>query len=93
MAGLLPLETSFAERKLHLGYRKVSLVGDAAPLGGKDIRFRGHEFHYATIVTEGPGERLFAACDAQDGPLGPAGLRERRVMGSFIHLIDRAEAR
>ncbi len=93
MAGLLPLETSFAERKLRLGYRKVSLVGDAAPLGGKDIRFRGHEFHYATILAEGPGERLFAACDAQDGPLGPAGLRERRVMGSFIHLIDRAEAR
>ncbi|MEE9251706.1 MAG: cobyrinate a,c-diamide synthase [Alphaproteobacteria bacterium] len=93
MAGLLPLETSFAERKLHLGYRKVTLVGDAGPLGGRDARFRGHEFHYATVLGEGPGEPLFSASDAQDGPLGPAGLRERHIMGSFIHLIDGAEAR
>lgn len=93
MAGLLPLETSFAKRKLHLGYRKATLVGDAGPLGKRDTRFRGHEFHYATVLGEGPGEPLFWASDARDGPLAPAGLRERRVMGSFIHLIDGAEAR
>ncbi|MEM9678658.1 MAG: cobyrinate a,c-diamide synthase, partial [Pseudomonadota bacterium] len=29
MAGLLPLETSFAARKLSLGYRRLSLLGDA----------------------------------------------------------------
>ena len=32
MAGLLPLATSFAERRLHLGYRAATLLG-AGPLG------------------------------------------------------------
>ena len=29
MAGLLPLETSFAEPRLHLGYREAVMLGDA----------------------------------------------------------------
>ena len=47
MAGLLPLVTSFAERRLHLGYRSARLLGETA-LGAAGARFRGHEFHYAT---------------------------------------------
>ena len=47
MAGLLPLATSFAERRLHLGYRQARLLA-AGPLGKAGARFRGHEFHYAT---------------------------------------------
>ncbi len=37
MAGLLPLETSFAERGLHLGYRRVRLAA-ATPLGERRRR-------------------------------------------------------
>jgi cobyrinic acid a,c-diamide synthase len=81
MAGLLPLVTSFAERRLHLGYRDAALGADG-PLGPAGARFRGHEFHHATIVAEGPGEPLFAA---------PAGLRRGAIGGSFIHLMDRAD--
>ena len=87
MAGLLALETSFASRKLHLGYRDVRLLG-GGPLGAKDARFRGHEFHYASVISEGPGMSLFAATDATRRPLGETGLRAGTVMGSFIHLID-----
>jgi cobyrinic acid a,c-diamide synthase len=90
MAGLLPLATSFAERRLHLGYRKALLLGDGV-LGGKGARFRGHEFHYATIVREGAGERLFDVGDASGNGLGACGLRTGNVAGSFIHLIDRAD--
>ena len=54
MAGLLPLVTSFAERKLHLGYRQGTLLADS-PLGKAGSAFRGHEFHYATVVSEGQG--------------------------------------
>ncbi len=54
MAGLLPVETSFAMRKLHLGYRQATLVGRPRPLQ-RQRRFRGHEFHYASIVAEGEG--------------------------------------
>jgi cobyrinic acid a,c-diamide synthase len=90
MAGLLPLETSFAERKLHLGYREVTLRGDALPLGASGSRFRGHEFHYARILSEAGSEPLFDAGDARSRDLGPAGQRVGRVFGSFVHLIDRA---
>jgi cobyrinic acid a,c-diamide synthase len=89
MAGLLPLETSFADRKRHLGYRVVTAVSDS-PVGNNGQRYTGHEFHYATILTEGPADPLFTATDALDVDLGLAGLVAGRVAGSFIHLIDRA---
>jgi cobyrinic acid a,c-diamide synthase len=89
MAGLLPLETSFRERRLHLGYRRVELLADGA-LGRRGAGFSGHEFHYATILSEGPGESLFACRNGSGESLGPAGRRDGRVFGSFVHLIDAA---
>jgi cobyrinic acid a,c-diamide synthase len=89
MAGLLPLETSFAERRLHLGYRRVDLLEDG-PLGPRGTAFRGHEFHYATVVDQGPGDGLFRCSDAARRDLGTAGQRRGRVCGSFVHLIDRS---
>jgi cobyrinic acid a,c-diamide synthase len=89
MAGLLPLATSFAEPRLHLGYRDARLIA-AGPLGPAGAGFRGHEFHYATILAEGEAAPLFALADSCGGDLDPAGLRRGAVMGSFLHLIDRA---
>lgn len=90
LAGLLPLTTNFAKRKLHLGYRRATLLADAV-LGPKGRVIRGHEFHYATIAAEGNADRLFALTDAAGRGLPEAGLRRGSVMGSFIHLIDREE--
>lgn len=87
MAGLLPLVTSFARRRLHLGYRQVVLAAET-PFGGIDARLRGHEFHYASVIEEGPGQPLFEACDAAGREVGPMGLVEGRVAGSFLHVID-----
>ncbi len=87
MAGLLPLETSFAEPARRLGYRRLEARGSGFPPGRA---FRGHEFHYARTLSEGPGEALFETADAQGRPLGPAGLRRGNVAGSFMHLIDAA---
>lgn len=87
MAGLLPLETSFAEPKMRLGYRRAALAAEG-PLGAAGTGFRGHEFHYARIIEEGPGAPLFQCSDASGHDLGPAGLALGRVMGSFVHLID-----
>jgi cobyrinic acid a,c-diamide synthase len=92
MAGLLPLRTSFAARRRHLGYRAVQLCG-ACRLGDAGARFRGHEFHYATIIEERGAEPLFRVSDASACDLGHAGLRRGTVYGSFIHLIDRADDR
>ncbi|MBK5570039.1 cobyrinate a,c-diamide synthase [Ensifer sp. SSB1] len=88
MLGLLPLITSFAERRRHLGYRRVVPVDNAF----FDGPMTAHEFHYATIVAEGAADRLFAVSDAAGEDLGRAGLRRSNVAGSFMHLIDIAGA-
>lgn len=88
MSGLLQLVTSFAERRLHLGYRRAILL-TGTPLGTPDTAFRGHEFHYATIGRQGAGTPLFAVFDSADEHLGAYGLRQGSVFGSFLHLIDR----
>ena len=88
MAGLLPLKTSFAARKLHLGYRAVRLEDDGI-FGKAGVAFRGHEFHYASIVAEGDGRPLFQVSDADGNALTPSGRVAGNVMGSFVHLIDR----
>jgi len=89
MAGLLPLETSFAARQLHLGYRALRLAGDG-PLGAAGAGFRGHEFHYATVTREAAAQPLFLATDARNKSLGALGAVAGRVLGSFVHLVDRA---
>jgi cobyrinic acid a,c-diamide synthase len=92
MAGLLPVETSFAERRLHLGYRSAELVVDCG-LGSRGAPFRGHEFHYAVLRREGDGDALFRCRDAAGRDLGAQGRRCGSVLGSFLHLIDRAADR
>lgn len=89
MAGLLTLKTSFAERRRHLGYRSVRLLA-RGPLGDEDAGFRGHEFHYTTIIEE-KGDPLFSLADASGNDLRRAGLRCGKIFGSFIHLIDSAD--
>ncbi|WP_439529084.1 cobyrinate a,c-diamide synthase [Pannonibacter sp.] len=88
MLGLLPLETSFAARRLHLGYRRLTALADLPFQGlGTGSRLKGHEFHYASIQHEGQAGRLFAATDALGDPLADMGLVDGAVMGSFAHLI------
>lgn len=87
MAGLLGLESSFARRRLHLGYRRAVLEA-AGALGPAGTAFRGHEFHYASVLAE-EGEPLFTISGADGAGLGRSGLCSGTVAGSFVHLIDR----
>ena len=89
MAGLLGHSTSFAKRKLHLGYRTARLLADGV-LGGKGTIVRGHEFHYATLTSAGDDETLAELYDGEDKPLGKAGGRRGRVSGAFFHAIAAA---
>lgn len=86
MAGLLSVQTSFAKRKMTLGYRDVTLLADCA-LGRKGHRFRGHEFHYASIAALGADEPMALAADAYGGAPAPAGSRRGLVSGSFFHCV------
>jgi cobyrinic acid a,c-diamide synthase len=83
MADLLPVTTSFARRKLHLGYRRLEHDG-ALPLPKV---LKGHEFHYSIIESQDKETPLFHASDAGNRDLGAMGLRRNRVMGSYAHVI------
>jgi cobyrinic acid a,c-diamide synthase len=83
MAGLLPLTTNFAKRKLSLGYRQLQSLNSPW-----NLPLRGHEFHYSTIESQGGGLPLFAAQDAAGNNLGKIGQRVGNVMGSYAHIIS-----
>jgi cobyrinic acid a,c-diamide synthase len=89
MTGLLGHATSFAKRKLHLGYRSARLLGDTA-LGRRETTLRGHEFHYASLISAGSDQPFAELADAEGRKLGPAGGRRGHVTGTFFHTIATA---
>jgi cobyrinic acid a,c-diamide synthase len=90
MAGLLDVSTSFAKRKLHLGYREANLAGGTC-LGPAGTRLRGHEFHYASVTDPGRDEPLATVVDAYGSDPAPTGSRRGPVSGSFFHVIAAVE--
>ncbi|RJG44680.1 cobyrinate a,c-diamide synthase [Mesorhizobium sp. DCY119] len=88
MLGLLGHSTSFARRKMILGYRQATLLSDC-PLGPAGSTVRGHEFHYAQTVTPGSDDKLADLADGQGNPLGAFGGRRGHVTGTFFHAIAR----
>ena len=86
MAGLLGITTSFAKRRLTLGYRQAELLRDCG-LGKAGLVLRGHEFHYATIADKGDDEPLFVLNDAYGASPSLSGSIRGSVSGSFFHMI------
>jgi cobyrinic acid a,c-diamide synthase len=86
MAGLLGHATSFAERKLHLGYRAARLMAPCA-IGAAGARLRGHEFHHASLIELGNDAPLAEISDAQGRPVAEEGSRRGNVSGTFFHVI------
>jgi cobyrinic acid a,c-diamide synthase len=85
MAGLLDLVTSHADRRLHLGYRRASLLSPIAGFGAGTV-LRGHEFHYSTVTrqTDAP---LMHVTDADGAAVAETGSRRGQVSGTFFHMI------
>ena len=86
MAGLLGHVTSFAKRRMNLGYRQARLLA-ASPIGPAGATVRGHEFHYSRLVEPGGDAPLAELADGLGASLGPSGARRGRVSGSFFHAI------
>jgi cobyrinic acid a,c-diamide synthase len=86
MVGLLDVATSFARRKLHLGYRIAQVVGGPS-LGPAGNRLRGHEFHYASVESGGCDAPFALVSDAYGSDPIPTGSRRGLVSGSFFHVI------
>jgi cobyrinic acid a,c-diamide synthase len=86
MTGLLSHSTSFATRKMNLGYRRVTLQAQCG-LGDAGDMLRGHEFHYASVISPGTDEPLAMIADGAGREIGPSGGRRGLVSGSFFHAI------
>jgi cobyrinic acid a,c-diamide synthase len=86
MIGLLGLETSFAKRKLNLGYRKAEIV-EPSVLGNPGDQLTGHEFHYASVISS-PDAPLFHLRDSDGNILAQRGTRRGLTTGSFLHVVD-----
>jgi cobyrinic acid a,c-diamide synthase len=88
MLGMLGHSTSFAKRKMNLGYRQATLAHDGL-LGARGDVIRGHEFHYARLTDPGSDEPLAMLADGQGREIGPSGGRRGNVSGGFFHAIAR----
>lgn len=88
MTGLLSHATSFAKRKMNLGYRQARLLGHSA-IGSANDLIRGHEFHYARVIDAGNDEPLAMIADGRGVEIGPSGGKRGRVTGAFFHAIAR----
>jgi cobyrinic acid a,c-diamide synthase len=89
MTGLLRLETSFAQRSMHLGYRRARLKV-SCPVGAAGAEILGHEFHYASALSN-DDEPLVECRDATGAPVAEGGGRRGSVSGTFFHFIDRRQ--
>lgn len=90
MAGLLGLVTSYASRKMHLGYRMSRLL-HAIPGHGTGTKLAGHEFHYSTILSQ-PDAPLAEVADATGAAVPETGSTRRQhggglSTGTYFHLI------
>jgi len=86
MTGLLGHRTSYAQRKMNLGYRQATLLS-TCPIGKAGQTVRGHEFHYSKTVDAGPDMALADLFDGQGKALGPSGARRGNVTGTYFHAI------
>lgn len=90
MLGLLGHTTSFAKRRLALGYRRATLLRHSV-LGPPGSVVAGHEFHYATISDAGSDSPFSTLEDSNRRELGTAGGVRGHVSGSFFHVLCSAE--
>ncbi|MBC7579700.1 MAG: cobyrinate a,c-diamide synthase [Tardiphaga sp.] len=90
MTGLLGHSTSFQKRRMHLGYREATLLADS-PVGAAGSKLRGHEFHYASLLSPGNDASLVELCDAQGRPVAERGGRRGHATGTFFHTIAQAD--
>ena len=76
MANYFDFETSIANKKLHLGYR-TSTIGETI--------FKGHEFHYSSLVNDNETTIKETITNARGGETTTKIHKKNKVMGSYVH--------
>jgi cobyrinic acid a,c-diamide synthase len=83
MAGIIPVVSSMAGRRLTLGYREVESLTDS-PLLRRGQQVRGHEFHWS--VLEQPPNLEQSVYRVIDQNNRPEGFQVGNVWASYIHI-------
>lgn len=78
MCGVLPLETTMEGARLHLGYRSVRLQN------GKE--FRGHEFHYSSVINPAAMPSVAQQYDAHGEQVATPLYRYKNTIAGYTHL-------
>jgi cobyrinic acid a,c-diamide synthase len=86
MVGVFDADVRMEKRFQALGYREISLLGEA-PLGEAGDVLRGHEFHYSRLLDPPRNAQAIYAVHARKGKLeSPEGFLVGKTLGSYVHL-------
>lgn len=76
MVGFFDFNSTIATKKLHLGYRKSKT---------KNYTFKGHEFHYSSLLNDKEATINATVLNARDGEINTKIHKKKHVLGSYIH--------
>ncbi len=77
MCGIFNFATTFQDKKLHLGYRKIELG---------DFALKGHEFHYSHLICNEEAAVGFKVKNAREITVDMPVFRYKNCWASYIHL-------
>lgn len=77
MAGILPLDCTMVDAKLHWGYRRLVHGG---------MEWRGHEFHYSNVVDPNALPSVSRQYSAKGAEVDTPLYRYKNVIASYTHL-------
>ncbi|MBE7660976.1 cobyrinate a,c-diamide synthase [Tenacibaculum finnmarkense] len=76
MAGIFDFEATIADKKLHLGYRTSKI---------NEHIFKGHEFHYSSLINDNETPINATITNARDGNTTTKIYKKNNVMASYVH--------
>ncbi|WP_298545237.1 cobyrinate a,c-diamide synthase [uncultured Aquimarina sp.] len=76
MVNYFDFESTIANKKLHLGYRVSKINGHT---------FKGHEFHYSSLIHDNETGIPATILNARDGETNTKIHKKNKVMGSYVH--------
>lgn len=76
MVNYFNFDSTIADKKLHLGYRTSKI---------NETTFKGHEFHYSSLIHDKETTINATITNARDGDSGTKIYKKNKVMGSYVH--------
>ena len=76
MSGVLPLDCTMQNARLHLGYRKMDMAGE---------EWRGHEFHYSDMVCPDASPSVAVLQNAKGMEVKTPIYRYKNVIAGYTH--------